>query len=564
MTKTSSIISLDHLRRRAGLYVRQSSGIQVKENTGSTAWQLSLKQDLISQGWPEECIEIFADLGVSGKGGIVRDGFTEMLENIRLRKLGIVMVVDETRIARNDEHWGRLMEVMAVTDTLFYCHDQILNLNNSMDREMATYMQAEAVADSQDMREKFIEGRLALAQQGLYKMPLPTGYERQDRKIIKTVDQDVQDSLNLVFQKFEEIETAAGVTLYFNSQQLLVPRKKLGERTQLTWEPATRSAIEGFLTNPLYSGTYVFGKYKSISNYDENFHLVKNLQYSSNPMNWDVKIRDSFEGYITWDRYLQNRQILTSNLQGKGERSTVPREGGAILQGLLQCATCGQPLLVSYSPEGAIYYYCARSRKKSEIKACKIARGDWLDKKVSEIITDILNDEEISLAIQEKLSKETKESKTADLHHMDILVKTLADKVSTAKSSILKALYQNLDPEIIQSLQSIWKTLRTEHETAKENYERRMYSEKEGTTTPADLSILANLSQLFSKFENSDSTTNILRKKIIRCFIQWIEVVRNDQYYIVIHWHSETYSVFHIPPRPRKSRKCTDVQGGPQ
>ena len=50
-------VSVDHLKRRAYLYVRQSSLRQLMDNQESTKRQYALKQRAVALGWPLEMIE---------------------------------------------------------------------------------------------------------------------------------------------------------------------------------------------------------------------------------------------------------------------------------------------------------------------------------------------------------------------------------------------------------------------------------------------------------------------------------------------------------------------------
>ena len=58
---------------------------------------------------------------------------------------------------------------------------------------------------------------------------------------------------------------------------------------------------------------------------------------------WNTMIKDHHEGYISWQEYLTNKEILTNNRTNQEENMlpTAVREGLALLQGLLICSCCG-------------------------------------------------------------------------------------------------------------------------------------------------------------------------------------------------------------------------------
>ena len=85
-------ITPGHLKKRAYLYIRQSTLRQVLENTESTQRQYALRQRAIVLGWPAEHIEIIdCDQGQSGASTAQREGFQKLVSEVGLGKAGIVM-----------------------------------------------------------------------------------------------------------------------------------------------------------------------------------------------------------------------------------------------------------------------------------------------------------------------------------------------------------------------------------------------------------------------------------------------------------------------------------------
>ena len=73
-------VTSDHLRRKAYLYVRQSTLKQVIENTESTKRQYAIRDRAIALGWPIEQIEVIdSDLGQSGAKSDDREGFKKLV-----------------------------------------------------------------------------------------------------------------------------------------------------------------------------------------------------------------------------------------------------------------------------------------------------------------------------------------------------------------------------------------------------------------------------------------------------------------------------------------------------
>ena len=73
-------ISGIHRDRLAVIYLRQSSMAQVREHTESTTRQYGLAEEAVRLGWARpDVLVIDTDLGVSGRWGVARAGFTELV-----------------------------------------------------------------------------------------------------------------------------------------------------------------------------------------------------------------------------------------------------------------------------------------------------------------------------------------------------------------------------------------------------------------------------------------------------------------------------------------------------
>ena len=116
--ETDSKITPDHLRRKAYLYVRQSTIRQVIENSESTKRQYNLQRRAIALGWNADQIQVIdCDLGESG-ASTSRDGFRALVSEVSLGRAGIVMGLEVSRLARNSSDWHRLLEICAFSGTL--------------------------------------------------------------------------------------------------------------------------------------------------------------------------------------------------------------------------------------------------------------------------------------------------------------------------------------------------------------------------------------------------------------------------------------------------------------
>src|SRR5271154_6856596 len=94
-------VQASHLKRNAYLYIRQSTLRQVMENTTSTERQYALRQRAVALGWAiDQVVVIDEDLGRSGASTEGREGFLRLVADVGMGKVGIVMGLEVSRLAR--------------------------------------------------------------------------------------------------------------------------------------------------------------------------------------------------------------------------------------------------------------------------------------------------------------------------------------------------------------------------------------------------------------------------------------------------------------------------------
>ena len=115
----SSKVKPHHTQRAAIVYIRQSSPAQVENHRESTARPYALVEKASQLGWAQEQVTVIdEDLGLSGSGWAERSGFARLTAEVALGRVGIVLGLEVSRLARNNADWYRLFDLCSVTDTL--------------------------------------------------------------------------------------------------------------------------------------------------------------------------------------------------------------------------------------------------------------------------------------------------------------------------------------------------------------------------------------------------------------------------------------------------------------
>ena len=116
-------ITPEHLARTGIVYVRQSSPHQVANNLESQRRQYALVARGQQLGWSDVQV-IDDDLGRSGNG-ISRPGFERLLACICEGRVGAVLSIEASRLARNGRDWHTLLEFCGLVGTLIIDEDGI-------------------------------------------------------------------------------------------------------------------------------------------------------------------------------------------------------------------------------------------------------------------------------------------------------------------------------------------------------------------------------------------------------------------------------------------------------
>src|SRR3954462_11552097 len=115
-----------HRDRLAVVYVRQSPLQQVGRHPESTRLQYALAERAGQLGWARERVVVIDDdLGRSGASAEVRPGFQRLVGEVGLGRVGLVLGVEMSRLARSCRDWHQLLEICALFDTLIADSDGV-------------------------------------------------------------------------------------------------------------------------------------------------------------------------------------------------------------------------------------------------------------------------------------------------------------------------------------------------------------------------------------------------------------------------------------------------------
>ncbi|MFZ2113629.1 MAG: recombinase family protein [Solirubrobacteraceae bacterium] len=374
-----------HLRRRAVVYVRQSTLGQVERNVESAARQYALTERAVALGWPAGSVVVVdEDTGRSGSTVEGRFGFKELVAEVGLGHVGLVLALEVSRFARSSADWHQLLDLCALTGTLIADADGVYCPGDFNDRLLLGLKGTMSEAELHLIRARLNGGLRHKAQRGELRLALPVGLDRdEDGLIVLCPDEQVRHAIERVFVLWRRLGSARQVVMELAGEEQMLPRRSVGQR-RIRWARASYGAVHKFLTNPAYAGAFVFGRKRREKRVGEDGRVrVRDVEV---PMvEWSVCLPGHHPGYVSWDEYLATRKRLRANMTRQGEGSGVAREGQALLQGLVRCGRCGRRMQIAYSGKGGAShrYACVRGRDLHATgKACQSLGGKRLEKAV--------------------------------------------------------------------------------------------------------------------------------------------------------------------------------------
>ncbi len=396
MTKITS----EHLARSACVYIRQSTADQLVHNHESQRRQYGLADRARQLGWT--CVEVIDDdLGRSA-GGISRPGFERLLAAICEGRVGAVLAIEASRLARNGRDWHTLIEFCGLVGTIIVDEDGIYDPRHPNDRLLLGMKGTMSELELSLFRQRSHEALKQKARRGALFLRVAAGYVKAGRdRIEKDADQRVQDALKLVFSKFAEFQSARQVHVWLRDEGIALPVKSHNtEGRGIIWRLPAYNTVHNILTNPIYAGAYAFGRTTSKVSVEEGRKRVR--RGVRRPVaEWDVLLKDQHEGYITWNEFERNQRVIADNATGKGSATVkgAVRRGELLLAGLLRCGHCGRKLHVAYS--GKIgRYNCYGARVNHGTKRCISIGGLGTDAAVSAEVLRILRPLGIDAAVK--------------------------------------------------------------------------------------------------------------------------------------------------------------------
>ena len=546
----------DILKRKAVVYVRQSSQSQVMNNLESKRRQYDLVDVARQRGFLD--VEVIDDdLGRSASGTVARPGFDRLVAGLCAGRVGAVLCFDASRLARNGRDWHHLLELCGLVEARVIDLDGVYNPCRPNDRLLLGMKGSISEFELGVLRSRMLDAARSKASRGELRIAVPFGYIWH-REAGLGVDPDLrlQEVIRLIFARFHKLGSARQVLLSMKADQVHFPRPSdEGRMTNFEWMPIRYRNVISVLKNPFYAGVYVYGKSEKRTSIVDG-RARRSYGHGKPAGTWEVMIQNHHEGYIGWAEYERNQKQLALNNYGRAGGTKSGRGGRALLSGIMICGRCGRRLSVAYTgnPQSRPVYRCDKPNLMMGLPRCMTFGGPRVDAAVVGELMQAVEPMAIEAAFEaERMHRKQLEDQQRILD--------LELQQARYDANIAERRYAACDPDnrlIAAQLEKNWETaLRRVHDL-----EARRPSEQQAEIK-VDPNAFAHLADNLSKAWHAPGVSMRGRQQLLRTLITDIVVDVDDEardVVLTIHWRGGQHSELRVRKPKTGEHGCATTE----
>jgi hypothetical protein len=259
-----------------------------------------------------------------------------------------------------------------------------------------------------------------------------------------------------------------------------------------------------------------------------------------------VRITEHHPAYIGWEEFVKNQEQLQQNW-GHDENRGVPREGRALLQGIVYCGVCGRKMSVqnravkeSRSPS----YICGGGYQDGEERSCQCMTSRPIDAAVVEAFLTAVSPVNVRVATQ--VMNQIEEELISQRRQREMQLEQARYEARLAQRQ-----YDAVDPLnrlVAGELERRWNE-KLERVTELERAFAQAEREAEWKLTPEERAAITDLSRDLPAIWSAETTTNQERKQLLRMAIESVQVDGSSQagqVEVQIRWRSGSITSLNV------------------
>lgn len=290
--------------------------------------------------------DVYIDDGYSGTN-FERPDFKRMIQDIKDKKVNMVIVKDSSRLGRDYIGFGEYVEKIFPENQVRLI--SILdNYDSAIDNGVADTLPFRAVINdlyAKDISKKVKASKHKNAVNGLFNgNRTPYGYKRSETDRHKLViDEEYAQNIRRIFDLYLEGTALNQIAYTLNDEHIPTPSQisGTGRNVCTIWKP---SSIKHILKNEVYIGNMVQEKCKRI-----NYKLKKRIK--NDKSKW-TRVENTHEPIIDKEKFYAVQNILDSKSE------TRVKSRNLLLKGLVVCSDCGKKMGITTHSSDTVYMRC--------------------------------------------------------------------------------------------------------------------------------------------------------------------------------------------------------------
>jgi Recombinase zinc beta ribbon domain len=253
---------------------------------------------------------------------------------------------------------------------------------------------------------------------------------------------------------------------------------------------------------------------------------------------WPVNITAHHPSYLSWEEFVKNQERLRQNWSHEGNQG-VPREGSALLQGMVYCGVCGRKMSVqnrAAKDQRSPSYICGRGYQDGDEKICQSMTSRPVDAALVEAFLTAASPMSVQVAMR-----------VLDQVQQDLIVQRRQRELQLEQARyevrLAQRQYDTVDPSnrlVAAELERRWNE-KLERVSQLERTYAQAEREAEWNLTAEERAAITELSRDLPAIWSAETTTNQERKQLLRMAIDSVQldgIRQAGQIEIQIHWRS--------------------------
>jgi hypothetical protein len=290
---------------------------------------------------------------------------------------------------------------------------------------------------------------------------------------------------------------------------------------EVIWRAPHQQGLVNLLRNPAYAGIYAYGRSRTDRSRRLPGHEHSGRVRALEAGQWLVRIEGALPAYISLGQYERNQARLAAN-RARAESLGAPREGPALLDGLVVCGICSHRMQVNYetSGQGLTGRYCCQRRHHTYGEPrCQQMAAPFLDDHVVMQALSALAPAALELSVTAAAQVEARRAE------VDRIWRQRVERADFACDRARRQ-YQLAEPEnrlVARQLEREWEAALAERAHLGEEYERYQ-QQRPARLSAAELAAIRALPSDIPALWAAPTTTVADRKRLLRAVVESVQV----------------------------------------